>query len=153
MRKCGFQAILSSMVGLVGLILHIVLAGNNMQLLMVGRVLTTAFQGPVLDRLGPVLVQKCKKSRFQVFLSTLVNGIDFITYSTKYFLTIGNGFGSYWDGLTWVGFFSSFMSINGYNTAPEYIGSSFHPNFLYSWCASEVRDISYLKQNTSDEEN
>ena len=149
MRKWGFQAILSSLGGSVGLILHIVLAGNNMQLLMVGRVLTKAFQGPVLDRLGPILVQKCKKSRFQVILSTLVNGIDFITYSTKYFLTIGSGFGSYWDGLTWVGFFSSFMSINGYiKTAPEYIGSSFHLYFLNSWCASEVWGISYLKQDT-----
>ena len=76
--KTKFQAILSSLVGSVGLILHIVIAGNDMQLLMVVKVLTKAFQGPDLGHLGPILPQKCQKSRFLAILSSLVDEIDLI---------------------------------------------------------------------------
>ena len=94
--KSKFQAILSSLVGSVGLILHIVIAGNDTQLLMVVKVLKKTFQGPDLDHLGPILVQKCQKSRVQVILSSLLNGIDLIFHMivVQNVFQHLNGFGS-----------------------------------------------------------
>ena len=76
--KSKFQAVLSSLVGSVGLIWRIVIAGNDMQLLMVVKVLTKALQGPDLGHLGPILAQKCQKSRFLALLSNSVDGSDLI---------------------------------------------------------------------------
>ena len=78
--KSKFQAILSSLIGSVGLILHIVIAGNDTQLLMVVKVLTKAFQGPDLGRFGPILAPKCQKSRFLTILSSLVDSTGLILH-------------------------------------------------------------------------
>ena len=73
--KSRFQSIVLSLVGSVGLIMHIVIADNDMQLLMVVKVLTKAFQGPDLGRFGPILAPKCQKSSFLIILSSLIDSI------------------------------------------------------------------------------
>ena len=78
--KIELLAIVLSLVRSVGLIIHIVIADNDMQLVMMVKVLTKAFQCPDSGRFGPILAQKCQKSRFLTILSSLIDSIGLILH-------------------------------------------------------------------------